>query len=290
MNRVSGAKADQVGIGVGLRAPHYSHILEKKPKVSWFEAISENYMGIEGGTGGRPLQVLEKIRSMYPIVLHGVSLSIGSTDDLDFKYLNRLRQLIERIEPLWVSDHICWTGVNGENLHDLLPLPYTEETLTLLREKILRAQDFLKRPLVFENVSAYLAFEHSEMTEWEFLNQLVSRTGCELLIDVNNVYVSSVNQNFDPQTYLNAIPPKAVKQIHLAGHSSSGDCLIDTHDGLVTDSVWDLYRTAIQLYGKVPTLIEWDDRIPEFSVLESEAARAQQHQEGTSEQANTVTA
>lgn len=289
MNRVSGAKLDQVGIGVGLRAPHYSYILENKPKISWFEATSENYMGIEGGAGGRPLQVLERIRSMYPVVLHGVSLSIGSTDDLDFKYLLRLRQLIEQIEPLWVSDHICWTGVNGENLHDLLPLPYTEETLTLLRDKILRAQDFFKRPLVFENVSAYLAFEHSEMTEWEFLNQLVSRTGCELLIDVNNVYVSSVNQNFDPQIYLKAVPPKAVKQIHLAGHSRSGECLIDTHDGPVTDAVWDLYRMAVQLYGKVPTLIEWDDRIPEFSVLESEAARAQQYQEGTCEQAISAT-
>lgn len=279
MKRASGDIIKQVGIGVGLRSPHYSYILENRPKISWFEAISENYMGLETGDGGRPIQILEKIRAHYPIVLHGVSLSIGSTDDLNFKYLERLKQLIERINPLWVSDHLCWTGVNGENLHDLLPLPYSEETLKLLTEKILKAQDFLKRSLVFENVSAYLSFKHSEMTEWEFLTEIAKRTSCGLLIDVNNIYVSSVNQNFNPITYLTAIPKQSVQQIHLAGHSKSGECLIDTHDGPVTDKVWDLYTLATKIYGKIPTLIEWDDNIPEFSVLEAEALRAEKLQQ-----------
>lgn len=278
MERVSGDESKKVGIGVGLRSPHYSYILENRPKISWFEAISENYMGLDSLDGGRPIQILEKVRENYPIVLHGVSLSIGSIDEINFKYLDRLRQLIERIHPLWVSDHICWTGVNGENLHDLMPLPYTEETVEHLTEKILKAQDFLKRPLVFENVSAYLSFKHSEMTEWEFLNEIVQRTGCGLLIDVNNVYVSSVNQNFDPVTYLSAIPKTSVAQIHLAGHTVSENCLIDTHDSPVSEKVWDLYGLAIQLYGNVPTLIEWDDKIPDFSVLEAESLRAEKLQ------------
>ncbi len=275
MNRVSGVKTNQVDIGVGLRAPHYSYILENKPSISWFEAISENYMGLASGSGGKPIHILEKIRSHYPVVLHGVSLSVGSADKLNLNYLARLKALIERVEPLWVSDHLCWTGVNGENLHDLLPLPYSEEVLKHLTYKILQVQDFLKRPLIFENVSAYLSFEHSEMTEWDFLNEIAKRTNCGLLIDVNNIYVSSINQNFDPITYLKAIPKESVRQIHLAGHSKSGDCLIDTHDGPVTDKVWDLYSIATKLYGKIPTLIEWDDKIPEFSILKAEAERAE---------------
>jgi len=279
MKKVSGAQTNQVGIGVGLRSPHYSYILENRPKISWFEAISENYMGLESGNGGRPIHILEKVRALYPIVLHGVSLSIGSADELNFKYLEQLKNLIERINPLWVSDHLCWTGVNGENLHDLLPLPYTEEVLKHLTEKILKAQDYLKRPLVFENVSAYLSFQHSEMTEWEFINEISKRTNCGLLIDVNNIYVSSVNQNFDPVTYLKAIPKEAVQQIHLAGHSNSGDFLIDTHDGPVTDKVWELYSIAIGLYGKIPTLIEWDDKIPNFQILEAEALNAEKLQQ-----------
>lgn len=274
MKRTREATSDQVGVGIGLRSTHYSYILEQQPSISWFEAISENYMGLETGNGGRPIQILEQIRMHYPIVLHGVSLSIGSADEINFKYLKRLENLIERIEPLWVSDHLCWTGINGENLHDLLPLPYTEEVIAHLTKKILQAQDFLKRPLVFENVSAYLSFEHSEMNEWEFLNEIVRRTGCGLLVDVNNIYVSSVNQSFDPMTYLKSIPKESVRQIHLASHSKSGDCLIDTHDGPVADKVWDLYSMATNLYGKIPTLIEWDDKIPEFRVLEEEALRA----------------
>ncbi len=279
MKRASGADTNLVEIGVGLRSPHYSYILENRPNISWFEAISENYMGIEGGTGGRPIAILEKIRDLYPIVLHGVSLSIGSTDDLNLSYLQRLKNLIEVSEPLWVSDHLCWTGVKGENLHDLLPLPYTEEALNLLTDKIIRAQDFLKRPLVFENVSAYLSFEHSEMPEWEFLSEIANRTSCGLLVDINNIYVSSVNQHFNPETYLRNLPKHAVKQFHLAGHSKSGECLIDTHDGPVTDKVWDLYSKATQIYGEIPTLIEWDDKIPEFSILQAEANHARQLQQ-----------
>lgn len=279
MKRAIGDKTKQVGIGVGLRSPHYSSILQNRPQISWFEAISENYMGLETGNGGRPIHILEKIRAQYPIVLHGVSLSIGSSDELNFKYLERLNRLIDQIDPLWVSDHLCWTGVNGENLHDLMPLPFTKEAVKHVTEKILKAQDFLKRPLVFENVSAYLSFKHSEMTEWEFLKEIAQRTNCGLLIDVNNIYVSSVNQNFNPITYLSGIPKQSVQQIHLAGHSKSGDCLIDTHDGPVTDKVWDLYALATKLYGKIPTLIEWDDKIPDFSVLEAEALRAEKLQQ-----------
>ncbi len=268
----------RMNMGLGLRSPHYSYILEKKPKISWFEAISENYMGFESGNEGLPILILEKIRKDYPIVLHGVSLSIGSTDDLDLKYLNRLQKLIDRIEPVWVSDHICWTGVNGENLHDLLPLPYTKEAVAQLIDKILRAQDFLKRPLVFENVSSYLSFSHSEMPEWEFLTEVAKRTDCQLLIDINNIYVSSQNQSFDPLIYLKSIPKKYIKQFHLAGHSKSTNCLIDTHDGPVSENVWALYGIATKNFGEIPTLIEWDDQIPSFEILESEARKAEEIQ------------
>jgi uncharacterized protein (UPF0276 family) len=275
--------------GLGLRSPHYSHILENKPQISWFEAISENYMGTAGGSGGRPLEILEEVRRNYPVVLHGVSLSIGSIDELDLKYLDSLKKLIDHIEPLWVSDHVCWTGVNGENIHDLLPLPYTEEALSHLERKILQAQDFLKRELVFENVSTYLSYKHSEMTEWEFLSELNRRTGCGLLLDVNNVYVSSVNLGFDPITFLNSLPKTAIKQIHLAGHSTTAKGLIDTHDGPVCDAVWDLFAMTLSIFGNIPTLIEWDDKIPAFEVLEAEAQKAQSYMEATSEKLKSLT-
>lgn len=282
--------ASNLDIGLGLRAPHYAHILECKPQISWFEAISENYMGISGGVGARPLAILEKIRADYPIVLHGVSMSIGSIDRLDFEYLGRLKNLIQAIEPNWVSDHICWTGVQGENLHDLLPLPYTAEVLQHLSEKIVKAQDFLGRQLVFENVSAYLSFAHSEMTEWEFISELSHRTGCGLLLDVNNVYVSSINQGFNPLEFLNGIPRDKVKQMHLAGHTQTARSLIDTHDAPVCEDVWDLYREALHIFGYVPTLIEWDDKIPEFSVLEAEADRARSFWEVPHERTTQVSA
>ncbi len=264
----------KLDIGLGLRAPHYSLILDEKPPVSWFEALSENYMGLTSGGGGRPLQILEKIRQDYPLVLHGVSMSIGSADDLNFVYLEQLKKLIQKIQPEWVSDHVCWTGVQGENLHDLLPLPYTQEALQHLVGRIQKVQDFLGRRMTFENVSAYLSFGHSEMTEWEFLSELAQKSDCDLLLDVNNIYVSSVNQGFDPEIFLRSLPRERVKQMHLAGHSEGDGCLIDTHDAPVTPDVWKLYEKAVALFPGTPTLIEWDDKIPSLARLQEEAAAA----------------
>jgi uncharacterized protein (UPF0276 family) len=268
----------KLDIGLGLRAPHYTHILENRPQVSWFEAISENYMGVEvgsgGGGGGRALNTLEKIRENYPIVLHGVSLSIGSTDEINKSYLRKLKALYETIEPSWVSDHVCWTGVQGENLHDLLPLPYTLEAVKHLAERIQYVQDFLGRRIALENVSAYLSFSHSEMTEWEFLSELSEQADCDLLLDINNIYVSSINQDFNAREFLAGVPKSRIKQMHLAGHSQENGMLIDTHDGPVTNEVWDLYRDAVGLFPGVPTLIEWDDKIPEFDRLLAEAGAA----------------
>ncbi len=268
-------KPSQLGVGLGLRAPHYSYILENLPEIGWFEAISENYMGLNGSGLGRPIRTLEKVRKNYPIVLHGVSLSIGSTDEIDFGYLERLKGLIERIEPEWVSDHLCWTGVKGENLHDLLPLPYTEEALGLVSSRIMQVQEFLKRPIVMENVSAYLSYAHSEMKEWEFLAEISKRTGCGVLLDVNNVYVSAQNQSFDPKEYLDALVPESVTQMHLAGHSQTKSGLIDTHDAPVCDPVWDLFSYATSRFPQTPTLIEWDAKIPSFDVLLEEARKAE---------------
>lgn len=266
-------------VGLGLRPQHYSHILEFRPQVSWFEALTENYLGLArgGGPSGRQLGILRLVRRDYPIVFHGVSLSIGSTDDLDENYLRRLKELSHLIEPEWVSDHLAWTGVGGENLHDLLPLPYTAEALDHVADKVSRAQDFLGRPLILENPSSYLRYRQSEMTEWEFIRELGRRTDCFFLIDINNIYISSKNLGFDPDDYLRGLPATRVAQLHLAGHSSgAGGLLIDTHDSLVCDEVWDLYSRAIRLWGQRPTLIEWDDRVPDFSVLESEARKARE--------------
>ena len=268
-------RSSQLGVGLGLRAPHYSYILENLPKIGWFEAISENYMGLNGSGLGRPIRTLEKIRSNYPVVLHGVSLSIGSTDELDFQYLRQLKALIDRIEPEWVSDHLCWTGVSGENIHDLLPLPYTEDALEWVSARISRVQEFLGKPIALENVSAYLSFNHSEMNEWDFIAEIARRTGCGILLDINNVYVSSKNQSFDPVKYLDSLRPESVVQMHLAGHSQSKVGLIDTHDGVVSDSVWDLFRYAASRFNETPTLIEWDAKIPNFEVLYGEAKKAE---------------
>jgi uncharacterized protein (UPF0276 family) len=265
-------------MGAGLRAPHYTHILETLPEISWFEAISENYMGISGGSGGRPISILEKIRAHYPIVLHGVSLSLGSTDPLSTDYLKGLKSLCARIEPEWVSDHLCWTGVDGTNLHDLLPLPYTEETVRHVVSRVERVQDFLGRRILLENVSSYLTFEHSEMPEWDFLREIAERADCGILLDINNIYVSSVNHRFDPYLYLDGIPGSRIGQFHLAGHQNMGDHLIDTHDHPVCDEVWKLYGEAVRRFGAISTLLEWDDQIPEFSVLEAELAKADQIQ------------
>lgn len=265
-----------LGMGLGLRAPHYSHIAQSKPKLGWFEAISENYMGLSQSGSGRPLKVLESIRADYNVVLHGVSLSIGSTDELNFAYLKRLKELAEKIQPQWISDHLCWTGVESENVHDLLPLPFTAEAMNHLVGRICRVQDFLGRRILLENVSSYISFKHSEMSEWDFIKELSRQADCGILLDVNNVYVSSVNHKFDPVAYLKALPRERIGQIHLAGHSRQGEILVDTHDAPVCNEVWDLFQTVVKLFGPVSTMVEWDAKIPDFLQLKSEVDKAEQ--------------
>ena len=264
-----------LGIGLGLRAPHYSHIAQSHPPLGWFEAISENYMGLSESGSGRPRKILESFRKDYEIVLHGVSLSIGSTDELNFSYLTKLKELAQVIQPKWISDHLCWTGVKGENVHDLLPLPFTKEAINHLVSRICRVQDFLGRRILLENVSSYITFKHSEMTEWDFLSEISNKADCGILLDINNVYVNSVNHEFDPVAYLKALPPERIGQIHLAGHSRQGELLIDTHDAPVCNEVWDLFRIAVKLFGQVATMVEWDAKIPDFSTLQAEADKAE---------------
>lgn len=241
-------------------------------RVDWLEVISENYLV----PGGKPLFFLDRIRRDYPMVMHGVSLSIGSTDALDHSYLDQLRTLIERVEPAWVSDHLCWTGVAGLNLHDLCPLPYTRSMLDHLCERVDQVQLALGRTLVLENVSSYVSYCCDEMPEWEFIAQLCARSGCELLLDVNNVYVNSINHGFDARTFIDAIPADRVRQIHLAGHEDHGKYIIDTHDHPICDAVWELYAHTLRRIGHRPTLIERDDHIPPLQelVAELDAARA----------------
>jgi uncharacterized protein (UPF0276 family) len=267
-------------VGVGLRAKHYAHILNHVPRsIGWFEIITENFLG----TGGRPLWVLEQIRSHYPIAFHGVSLSIGSTPPLREDYLRRWKDLIERIDPFMVSDHLCWTGMGGHNTHDLLPLPYHQASLARVIENVDHVQNFLGRRLYLENPSSYVAFKSSTMSEWEFLAELAKRSGCGLLVDVNNIYVSSKNFAFDPHAYLFSLPPEAVGQFHIAGHLVREDCIIDTHQGPTPEVVWDMYRLATQRFGaQVPALIEWDTDIPEFAELERECARANKVRQASS--------
>ncbi len=260
-----------LGIGVGLRPTHYSEFLENKPaSISWVEVISENYMNWQNQSIKRPLQKLEKIRKQCPVVLHGVSLNIGSCDPINKNYLTALKDLIHKIEPAWVSDHLCWTGVDGENLHDLLPVPYTYEALNLVADKILAVQDFLGQRILIENPSTYLQFENEEMTEWEFLTLLTKKADCGLLLDVNNIYVGAINHSFNPIEYLKAIPKERVCQIHLAGHTDKGNYLIDTHDAPVCDAVWELYRWVAKNFGNVSAMIERDGNIPEWTELEQE--------------------
>lgn len=260
------------GFGLGLRPPHYEAIVAERPAVDWFEILTENYLL----PGGRPLQWLEQIRADYPLVMHGVSLSVGSCDALDLGYLRALKALAQRIAPLWISDHLCWTGVSGKNLHDLLPLPYTESVLRHVVARVHAIQELLGRRILLENVSSYVAFKGAEMTEWEFLAQVARRADCLILLDINNIYVSAHNHGFAPEDYLAGIPAERVQQIHLAGHSDCGDCLIDTHDAPVADPVWALYRRAVERLGPLATMIERDDRIPPLAELLAELDRARE--------------
>ena len=260
-----------VGFGLGLRHQHYEEIAAAPGQVGWFEALSENYMV----PGGRPLHWLDTFRRDYPIALHGVSLSIGSIDPLDMDYLAGLKALTARVQPLWVSDHLCFTGLRGTNMHDLLPLPYTGEALDHLVERVGRVQDYLGRRLVLENVSSYVTYAASEMTEWEFIAELARRADCELLLDVNNVFVSAYNHEFDAMEFLRGMPRERVRQFHLAGHQNNGSHIVDTHDHPIVEGVWDLYREAVRLFPGVPTMIERDDNIPPYAELlaELEVAR-----------------
>ncbi len=253
---------------------HYEAVLSESaaPTVDWFEIISENYMV----PGGRPLVNLDRVRARYPIAMHGVSLSIGSTDPLDAEYLRNLKALAARVEPAWISDHLCWTGAHGTNMHDLLPLPYTEDTIRHVVERVQQVQEALGRRILLENVSSYITYKQSEMTEWEFLTQIVERADCLFLLDINNIYVSGFNHDFDPLTYLNAIPVERVQQFHLAGHENNGDYIVDTHDEPVVDSVWDLYSAAVRRFGRVSTMIERDDKIPPLAELVAELDHARQ--------------
>lgn len=259
-----------LGVGVGLRVPHYRHVLEQRPSVDFFEVISENFMV----DGGKPLYHLKAVLESYPVVQHGVSMSIGAPTPPEEQYLTALRQLVQQTKTPWLSDHFCWCGVPGANLHDLLPLPYTEEVIRRVSERAKRIQDFLGVRLALENTSSYMAFTASTMPEWEFISRICEAADIGLMFDVNNVYVSAYNHGFDPYEFVRNVPHDRIVQIHLAGHTNLGKYIVDTHSGPVIDPVWDLYRETIELTGSVSTLIEWDDQIPEFPLLAAEAAKA----------------
>lgn len=259
-----------LGFGLGLRVDHYEAILSDRPRVDWLEVLTENYLV----PGGKPLNYLMRFRERFPVVMHGVSLSIGSTAALDHEYLRQVKALAARVEPEWISDHLCWTGVAGRNTHDLLPLPYTEEALAHVVARVRTVQEVLERRILLENVSSYVSFRDSPLTEWQFLAEIAARADCLILLDVNNIYVSAVNHEFDPLEYLDAIPPERVQQIHLAGHENHGDYLVDTHDHPVPDPVWELYASAIRRCGAVSTMIERDDRIPPLAELCAELDQA----------------
>lgn len=260
------------GIGVGLRVPHYQHILSRKPVVDWFEIISENFM-VEGG---RPLEILDQILEQYRVVQHGVSMYFGSADPLNKDHLKKLKKLVKRTQTPWLSDHLCWGSVDGRYTHDLLPMPYTMGVAKHTAEKVRQAQDFLEVPICVENVSSYAEYQQSNMTEWEFLSEVVERADCGMLLDVNNIYVSSQNHNFDPLDYVRGVPHHRVGQIHIAGHSRYEKVILDTHDHPVPDPVWAVYAEAIKLSGHSATLLEWDDRIPSFDEVHAEALKANQ--------------
>ena len=275
-----------LGIGVGLRTVHFPHILQNQPDVDWFEILSENFMQ----TGGRPMWVLDQVSEAYPVALHGVSMGIGNTDPLNRDYLQELKRLAERTKARWVSDHLCWTGIMGRNVHDLLPMPYTEEALVHTTRRVRQVQEILERPLVLENPSSYVEFASSSMSEWEFLTRLSEDADCGLLLDVNNVYVSAFNHGFEATAYIDALPADRVVQYHVAGHTNKGTHIIDTHSDHALKEVWELYRRAWQRTGPVATLYEWDADIPEFDALLAEARKALLYREPVSDPAARVSA
>lgn len=259
-------KYPSLGFGLGLRIDHYQTVLDTRPAIDWFEVITENYLV----PGGKPLHFLRRIREHYPMVMHGVSMSIGSTDPLNLDYLRQVKQLAAELQPAWISDHLCWTQSQGTNTHDLMPLPYTDEALEHVVQRVQQVQDILGRRLLLENVSSYVTYTDSRMSEWQFLAEIAARADCLILLDINNIYVSAYNHGFDPLDYLNGIPSERVQQFHLAGHSNMGGYIIDTHDHPVIDPVWDLYRKAVQRFGDVSAMIERDDFIPPFDELFAE--------------------
>ncbi len=259
-----------LGIGIGLRVPHYRHILEKKPVVDWFEIISENYMV----DGGRPLHVLDSILENYRVVQHGVSMYFGNSERPNREHLRKLKRLVKRTGTPWLSDHLCWGSVDGTYSHDLLPMPYTKEAVETTARNIREVQDFVELPIAVENLSSYAEFRASEMNEWQFLSEVVERADCGILLDVNNIYVSSQNHRFDPRDYLAGVPLERVAQIHIAGHTRHKHIILDTHDHPVCDPVWDIYAEVIRRCGSIPTLLEWDDRIPSFNEVHKEALKA----------------
>ena len=261
------------GVGIGLRVPHYQHIFSKKPVVNWFEIISENFMV----DGGRPLAILDQILERYRVVQHGVSMYFGSAEPLNREHLTRLKSLVKRTKTPWLTDHLCWGSVDGRYTHDLLPMPYTFEAAKKTAQKIREVRDFLEVPIAVENVSSYAEFHVSEMTEWEFLNEVVEDADCGILLDVNNIYVSSRNHGFDPFEYLHSVPAERVAQIHIAGHTKYQKYILDTHDHPVIDPVWALYARAIEMAGPTATLLEWDDRIPSFDEVHREALKAKRY-------------
>lgn len=277
-----------LGLGLGLRSQHFEHILKNKPAVDWFEVISENFMD----SYGRPRHILQQIAAQYPVVMHGVSLSIGSTDPLNFDYLKSLKQLASEVQPAWISDHLCWTGVLTTNSHDLLPLPLNEESLQHVCNRIRQVQDYLERPLILENPSTYASFNNSTLTEWEFLRLMTEETGCGLLLDVNNVYVSSFNNDFDPVEYIKGIPHDKVVQMHLAGHQNCGNYIIDTHDREVTGQVWKLFQLTYQLVNDASILLEWDGNVPNFDVYHTELLKSKKYMDtnymGTEIESQTI--
>lgn len=262
-----------LGFGVGLRSAHFDHLLTHWPAVDWFEIVSENFMD----SRGRPRHVLDEIVARYPVVAHGVSLSIGSADPLDRDYLTRLKRFVDEIDPAWVSDHVCWTGVAGFNTHELVPIPFTEESLAHVVARVRVVQELLERPLVLENPSSYVTYVASTMTEWEFLARMAEEADCGLLLDVANVRVSAVNHDFDAGEYLRALPHERVVQMHLAGHTELETHIVDTHDRPVADPVWELYALATELTGGVSTLIEWDEALPPFPEVHAEVLKARDH-------------